>query len=186
MSIKRQHHQCGMTLIELIVFTVIVSVALTGVLTVLNLTARSSADPMIRKQMLAIAEGLLEEVMLQPFTWCDPDDPVAATAINAAACATPDAMGPEAGETRAGGTPFDNVNDYAGLALPSPIPSVTGGSLAPAGYSATIAVTPEALNGVGNATPASDSLRIAVTVSFGGESIVLEVYRTRYAPNFLP
>jgi MSHA pilin protein MshD len=186
MSIKRRRRQCGMTLIELIVFTVIVSVALAGVLTVLNLTARTGADPMIRKQMLAIAEGLLEEVMLQPFTWCDPNDPAAATANSAAACATPEAIGPEAGETRTGVIPFDNVNDYAGLALPSPIPSVTGTSLAPTGYSATIAVVPEALNGVGNATPTSASLRIAVTVSFGPERVVLEGYRTRYSPNFLP
>lgn len=186
MSVKRHRRQCGMTLIELIVFMVIVSVALVGVMSVLNITARSSADPLVRKQMLAIAEGLLEEVMLQPFTWCDPDDPAAATAINVAACATQEAMGPEAGETRTGVIPFDNVNDYAGLALPSPIPSVSGTSFAPAGYSATIAVTPQALNGVGNATPASASLRIAVTVTFGAESLVLEGYRTRHSPNFLP
>ncbi|MCE9569660.1 MAG: type II secretion system GspH family protein, partial [Rhodocyclales bacterium] len=44
-----RHRQHGLTLIELIVFIVIVSVALAGVLSVLNLTARSSADPMIRK-----------------------------------------------------------------------------------------------------------------------------------------
>lgn len=193
MSINRQRQQGGMTLIELIVFMVIVSVALVGVISVLNITARSSADPLVRKQMLSIAEGLLEEVMLQPFTWCDPDDPAAATAINAAACATPEAMGPEAGETRTGVIPFDNVNDYNGCGpgvaacnLASPIPSVSGTSLAPAGYSATIFVTPEALNGVGNATPASASLRVAVTVSFGAESVVLEGYRTRHSPNFLP
>lgn len=186
MSIKRRRRQRGMTLIELVVFTVIVSVALAGVLTVLNLTARSGADPMIRKQMLAIAEGLLEEVTLRPFTWCDPDDPAAATANNAGACATPEAAGPEAGETRTGVIPFDNVNDYAALALASPISSVTGTSLAPAGYSATIALIPEALNGVGNATPTSASLRIAVTVSFGTQSVVLEGYRTRHSPNLLP
>lgn len=186
MSVRRHGRQCGMTLIELIVFVVIVGVALAGVMSVFNISARTSADPLVRKQMLAIAEGLLEEVMLRPFTWCDTDDPLAATAINAAACATPEATGPEPGETRVGGTPFDNVNDYAGLALPSPIPSVTGTSQAPAGYSATIAVIPEALNGVGNATPASATLRIAVTVTFGTESILLEGYRARYAPNFLP
>jgi Tfp pilus assembly protein PilV len=112
-----RHRQHGLTLIELIVFIVIVSVALAGVLSVLNLTARSSADPMIRKQMLAIAEGLMDEVAAQPFTWCDPDDPAAATAINAAACATQEVTAPgapEAGETRGGRCYafFDNVNDY--------------------------------------------------------------------------
>ena len=67
MSIKRA--QAGLTLIELIVFIIIVSVALAGVLTVLNVTTKSSADPMIRKNMLAIAESLMEEVQLQSFTW---------------------------------------------------------------------------------------------------------------------
>ena len=191
MSIKRHRHQCGMTLIELIVFTVIVSVALTGVLTVLNLTAKSGADPMIRKQMLALAEGLLEEVMLQPFTWCDPDDASAATATSAVVGAPPtfctatvEAIGFEAGETRGGAvTPFDNVNDYNS---PAVITTTITGAALPPGYGATIAVTPEALNGVGDATPTSASLRIAVTVTFGSETMVLEGYRTRYSPNFLP
>jgi hypothetical protein len=111
---------------------------------VLNLTARTSADPMISKQMLAIAEGLMDEVAAQPFTWCDPDDPSAATAINAAACATQEVTAPgapEAGETRGGPAPFfDNVNDYNGCGpgvvacnLASPIPSITGNLTAPAG-----------------------------------------------------
>ncbi|MFA6270799.1 MAG: prepilin-type N-terminal cleavage/methylation domain-containing protein [Candidatus Paceibacterota bacterium] len=191
MCISRR--QQGMTLIELIVFIVIVSVALAGVLTVLNITAKSSADPMIRKQMLAIAEALLEEVQLQPFTWCDPDDPNAATATGTAGCTAGyvEASGPEtiAAVVEARGnatTPFDNVNDYANLSLPSPILSSTGSFSAPTGYSASIAVTPEALNGVGDATPASASLRISVTVTNGGESIVLEGYRTRHSPNLLP
>ncbi|PKO84916.1 MAG: hypothetical protein CVU17_01700 [Betaproteobacteria bacterium HGW-Betaproteobacteria-11] len=176
--------QRGVTLIELIVFIVIVSVALAGVLSVLNLTARSGADPMIRKQMLAIAEGLMDEVAAQTFTWCDPDDPAAATAINAAACATPEAMGPEAGETRGGAaTPFDNVNDYNGLAAITT--SITGTAMPP-GYSAAITTVPDALGPGAAQVPAAASLRIAVTVSFNGENLTVEGYRTRYAPNSLP
>ncbi|MDK9703317.1 MAG: type II secretion system GspH family protein [Sulfuritalea sp.] len=191
MSTSRR--QRGLTLIELVVFIIIVGVALAGVLTVLNVTAKSSADPLIRKQMLAIAEALLEEVQLQSFTWCDPDDPNAATASSAAGCTAGylEASGPETiaavVETRGSATtPFDNVNDFAGLSLAGPIASSTGSFSAPAGYSASIAVTPEALNGVGDATPASASLRISVTVTNGGESIVLEGYRTRHSPNHLP
>jgi len=181
--------QCGMTLIELIVFIVIVSTALAGVLTVLNITARSGADPLVRKQMLAIAEGLLEEVQLQPFTWCDPylDNASAATATSYVGCATAENnLAPEAGESRTVTPTFNNVNDYNGLALASPIPSLTGTFAAPAGYSATIAVAREALNGVGDATATSAALRISVTVTHGAETVVLEGYRTRYAPNFLP
>ncbi len=177
-----KHRQCGVTLIELIVFIVIVGVALTGMLTVLNLTARTGADPMIRKQMLAIAEGLMDEVAAQAFTWCDPDDPAATTAVSAAACATPEAIGPEAAETRGGAvTPFDNVNDYNGLA--GITTNITGAAMPP-GYSAGITVAPAALNNITLASGAA--LLITVTVNFNNENMTVEGYRTRYAPNSLP
>jgi MSHA pilin protein MshD len=186
-----------MTLIELIVFIVIVSVALAGVLTVLNITAKSSADPMIRKQMLVIAEALLEEVQLQPFTWCDPDDLNAATATSSASCtggtngASDESklpLGPEAAESRSVGsvTPFDNVSDYNGLATAASVSGTVGTGM-PAGYSAAIAVANDASFGVaGSFLTSSAVLRITVTVTYGADSIVLEAYRTRHSPNFLP
>ena len=57
--------QRGVSLIELIMFIVIISVALAGILLVMNLVTRHSADPLIRKQALAIAESMLEEIKLQ-------------------------------------------------------------------------------------------------------------------------
>ncbi len=180
MCISACHRQRGLTLIELIMFIVIVGVALAGILTVFNVTTRSSTDPMIRKQMLAIAEAVLEEVQLQPFTLCDPDDPNAATATNPGGCTTPEAIGPEAGETRGSATtPFDNVNDYNGLA--GITTSITGGAM-PSGYSAAVSVAQDALNGI----VATDSLRITVTVTHGTDSLALEGYRTRHSPNLLP
>ena len=176
--------QQGVTLIELIVFMVIVGVALAGMLTVFNLTTRTGVDPMIRKQMLAIAEGLMDEVAAMPFTWCDPDDPAAATAINAAACATPEAMGSEVGETRGGAvTPFDNVNDYNGLAG---IATNISGTPMPIGYAATITVAPSALGPGASTVPAAASLLVTVTVSFNNEVLAIQGYRTRYVPNSLP
>lgn len=171
--------QGGLTLIELIVFIVIVGVALAGVLTVLNHTTRHSADPMVRKQALAIAEALLEEVMLQPFTWCDPDDANAATATAYTGCAVAENnLVPETGEGRgATVTPFDNVNDYNGLTTTTNIAG--GGSAA---YAATVAVAQSSLNGIA----ADASLLITVTVTTGGETIQLQGYRTRYSPNTLP
>ena len=64
------HNQRGISLIELIMFIVIVSVALAGILLVMNVTTKGSADPLVHKQALAIAESLLEEVELMPFTYC--------------------------------------------------------------------------------------------------------------------
>lgn len=177
MSIERRQH--GLTLVELIVFIVIVGVALAGVLTVFNLTTRHSADPLLRKQALAIAEAILEEVQLQPFTWCDPDDANAATATSYAGCGTPENnLAAEAGEARGSNvTPWDNVNDYNGLSTTT---NIAGGGVAP--FVATVTVAQNALNGL----PADASLLITVSVVAGPETVVLQGYRTRYAPNTLP
>lgn len=57
--------QRGISLIELIMFIVIVSVSLAGILLVMNQVTAHSADPLIRKQALAVAESMLEEIKLQ-------------------------------------------------------------------------------------------------------------------------
>jgi MSHA pilin protein MshD len=69
----------GLSLIELIMFIVIVGAAVAGIIGMISLTTQSSADPMVRKQALSIAEAMLEEVRLQPFTLCDADDTGGAT-----------------------------------------------------------------------------------------------------------
>ncbi len=92
-----RHRQHGISLIELIMFIVIVSVALAGILLVMNVTTKGSADPLIHKQALAIAESLLEEVELMPFTYCDPDDLAASVVYHDSTAAVPDREpGPEA------------------------------------------------------------------------------------------
>lgn len=63
--------QRGFTLIELIVFMVVVSAGLAGILTVMNTVVKSSADPMVRKQAIALADSILEEIVLKAYA--DPD-----------------------------------------------------------------------------------------------------------------
>lgn len=178
--------QRGLSLIELLVFIIVVGVAVTGVLSVYSLNARSSVDPIIRKQAVAIAESLLDEVLSKPYTYCDPDDANADTAVNAGGCATtPEtAMGPETGETRYSNvTPFDNVNDYDGFSMVG-IADITG-TLNPVpglgGYTATVQVQPA---GAFNGIPAGETLLVTVTVDApGNHTVILSGYRTRYAPN---
>lgn len=174
--------QRGVTLVELILSIVIISVGLVGILSAMSLTTRHSADPLPRKQALAIAEALLEEVQLMPFTLCDPDG------FTTAGCAVNEGMGPEAvpAPERRGhlSAPFDNVNDYHGLELVGGASDIggSGNVTIPAGYTARIAVTADA--GLGPAAqrpPQNSVLRISVTVTHGGDSIVLEGYRSRYA-----
>lgn len=173
----------GVSLVELIVFIVIVSVGIVGILGVMNFTTRASADPLIQKQALAIAEAYLEEVLAMPYTYCDPDDPAAATAQSALGCAIPENIGVEGGETRAGVPPFDNVSDYHGFAG---APANVDGTAIPtlAAYQVAIALTQQNMT---NAVPAAATLRVTVTVTGPGNSTVtLDGYRIRYAPNALP
>jgi MSHA pilin protein MshD len=58
----------GFSLIEMIVFIVIVGVALAGVLSVLDLTVSRSADPMLTKQSLAVGEAFADEILSRDFT----------------------------------------------------------------------------------------------------------------------
>lgn len=184
----------GLTLIELIVFIVIVSVALVGILSVLNMTVFRSADPMVRKQLLSIAESLLEEVEAMPFTYCDPDDANAATATSATVggsgcAATIEGLGVEGAEVR---TTFDNVSDYQGVNL---IPASSADGNTYPGYSAAITVANDAALGpAAGLAPSAAVLRITVQACQGAtlpcpataESVTLHGYRARHSPNALP
>jgi MSHA pilin protein MshD len=189
--------QRGVTLIELILFIVIVSVAVVGVLGVLSLTTRHSADPLRRKQALMIAQGLLEEVELAKFTYCDPGAPDPEAAKNSGECgAVPEAFGPEPGNTR----PFDNINDYV-LEAGKPAAAFDGGGVLSdangnpidvQGYSASLTITPAqlgpstALAGAGGMSADTDVLHISVVVTYdGNQSVTLDGYRARYAPKSL-
>jgi MSHA pilin protein MshD len=195
MSGARRTRQLGVTLVEQIVFIVIVGIAVTGVLAAFVMSTRGSADPMLQKQALAIAEAILEEVQLMPFTYCDPDDPQAAqaqsAAVGAMGCSAggPETSGPEPApfgpETRTSSTtPFDNVNDYDGYAMGPGISNIDGDAVGGLGsYSATVSVANQALGGVA----AADSLLITVTVAGPATTTVrVQGYRTRFAPNALP
>lgn len=182
MSPPTQWRHSGMTLIELIVFIVIVSVALVGILTALNVTVFRSADPIVQKQAQALAEGLLEEIQTGYFAYCDGADSQLKYATAAASCASTsgDTYGPEIGETR----PYDTVKDYASAAgtatsLNSVLPNESGIS-SPSGYSASVTIAPVAL---GDITLASgDALLIRVSVTAGNVTAIAEGFKTRQVP----
>jgi MSHA pilin protein MshD len=162
------------------------AVGFAGLFIAFDNSARGGADAMVKKQALAIAESMLAEIKQMPFTFCDPNDPAVTTAASAAACAIPEAMGPEAGETRySTTTPFDNVNDYNGYntaaEVPAGIKDLTGNPIGGlSGYNVSVAMTQPVFGGI----VAADSLNIVVTVTgpFNVTAIV-DGYRARYAPN---
>lgn len=184
----------GVTLIELVLFIVIVGIGMAAVFAAFNTMTAGSASPQVRKQALAIAESMMEEVTLMPFTWCDPDDPAAATATLIGDCTTTneDNIGPETGETRySPTTPFDNVNDYHGFTMLSGINDITNNPISGLGdYKLTDITVSQVAFGPGAeaiSAGSKDALMISITVTGpAGVSITLEGYRTRYAPTTLP
>ena len=59
--------QRGVSLVELIVAMVIIGIAVAGMTAAFTRTSRSSADPIVYKQMAVAAESLLEEILLKPY-----------------------------------------------------------------------------------------------------------------------
>jgi len=187
----RKRSTVGMSLIEVVVFIIVVGVGFTGLAVLYNQTTRSSVDPLVRKQVLAIAISLLEEIQLRGFTFCDPDDAnvyTAATAtVGAGGCATKAEAPPFGPDT----TPvnetsrdkYDNVNDYHGLQMLSAITDITGATVPGlSGYQ--VSGVTVATAGTAFSLAAEEALYITVTVTGPADvSVTLQGYRFRYAPN---
>lgn len=157
----------GFTLIEMIIAIVIIGVGLAGVLTAFSTVVKSSADPLIHKQMLAVAEEMMEEVLLKPFAVSGVAPVNAATSCGVAAAVR---------------TAFDDVSDYHNYQTTA-ICDIDGVAVAGLGtYGVRVTV-------VLNAAPAADLVglpigavkKIIVVVTHGGETISLVGWRTDYA-----
>ena len=156
--------QRGISLIELIIFIVIVGIAVAGVVQVMSRVTASSADAMLRKQAIAVAESVLEEIELKVFT-----KPAGGFA------------GPFTLANRAN---FDTVTDYDLLTTGGAgITSVSTGAAVPnlGAYNFAVRVVPAALGAGAFSVPAANSVLITVTVTDPrGEAVQISTYRTRY------
>ena len=154
----------GFSLVEAIVFIVIVSVALAGVLSVMNFTTKHSADPLIRKQTIAVAESLLEEISLQNFSKPSGGFP-----------------GPY---TQANRQYFDSIGDYNGFPPSTGIYPIDSSTVIPGleGYKlVSVTVAPAALGPASNLISTASAKIITVTVQGpDGVSVALSGYRTAY------
>lgn len=151
MTSRYRPDQAGFTLMELIVFIVVVSVGIAGILMVMDVSVRSSADPMVRKQAMALADSVMEEILLQAFT--DPDG----------------VSGETTRET------FDDVGDYNNIdeVVSAAGPIFTGLPASLYGYRIQVAVTPDVLGAVA-------AQRVVVTVSRGADTITMTAFRANY------
>jgi MSHA pilin protein MshD len=161
---SRSSFQRGISLIELIMFIMIVSVALAGILLVMNTTTKSSADPLIHKQALAVAESLLEEIESQNFSNPSGGFPGMHTQANRAS--------------------FDDIMDYNGFATNGVYPAndPASASAVPGlqNYNVNVAVL-KPLAADWGSIPAASAAQITVTVTDpSGQALAATGYRVDY------
>jgi MSHA pilin protein MshD len=145
----------GMTLVELIIAIVIVGTALAGLVAAYNRANIASADPLITQQMLAIAETMMEEVMLKPYVTDGGNAAQPATRVD-----------------------YTEIDHYNGYATSGGIVDVAGDPIAGLGrYDVAVSVTPATLTDIADA---ADVRRIQVVVTErSGQQLQLTGWRTK-------
>lgn len=157
--------QQGMTLIELVIAIVVVSIAVTSVMGAMSSISGRSADPIILAQSQAIAESYMDEITAKAYTFPD---------------ANPTCTGPlPTTKTRA---TFTLVCDYQGLNDAVPRDSTGANITGLAAYSVAVAITkvPNLVEMSPATSPALDAVKIAVTVTSPNGPYTLVGFRTRY------
>ncbi len=149
----------GFTILEMLVAIVVISVGLAGVMSAFTNSVKGSADPAVRIQLQAIAEQLMEEILLKPY----------AVTANAAPTKT------------CGRDTYNDVSDYNGYPSTScPISDVDGNAIAGlTGYSVSVTVSAGTLAVAAMTTVPGK--KITVSVKRGTEVFVLVSWRTDYA-----
>jgi MSHA pilin protein MshD len=156
MSIKRMS---GFTLVEMIIAIVVISVGVAGVLSAFMTSVKGSGDAAVGKQLVAIADEMMEEVLLRPY-----GSGATATAGNAMGCGS-----------SASRAAFDEVGDYNGYQT-TDVCDIDGVAVPGlGGYTVSVIVQSATLG-----APAVSALRITVTAASRGQSIVLDGFRTGY------
>jgi len=158
MALKKR--EAGFTFIELIVSTVIIGVAVTGIFMAIMVAIRHSADPIVLHQAVAVAESYLQEIMVKGFAYSNP---------------CPAAPGNNGAYAR---DVYANVCDYNGL---SQVPTdQTNTALAGLG-AYTVSVTVDSTGSLPGLVSGTQVVRVDVTVTnpaFSG--ITISGYRTNY------
>jgi len=167
--------QYGLSLIELIMFIVIVSVGVLGILSVLNVTVKNSADPMIRKQALAVAEAMLEEVLTKDYQNDRTGDNASTPALGCTPTTTPQCR-PNTVSDRPNYNDVDDYNNWVQTGVKSLLDTSTD-IFGLATYTVTVTVAgTTALNGI----PVTDAKVVTVTVAGGNETVTLVGFRANY------
>ena len=140
--------RAGFSLVELVVIIVVLSIALTGLISVFSSSILRSADPVLQQQAIAVAQSYLEEILLKAYS--DPD-------------------GSNSGESRA---TYDDIQDYNGLTDTGARDQYGNVLAGLANYTVSVTVNSTTL---GSQNVAAFS--VVVTVAYAGTSLNLTGYK---------
>ncbi|MDR0997038.1 MAG: type II secretion system protein [Zoogloeaceae bacterium] len=187
MCIDAKQRQRGLSLIEQVVFMLLVGIGVAGLAVVFANSIKHSADPAIARQTLAIGRALMDEILAKPMTWCGLEDENFSTAKTYTECKTsrkdviPGAHHEADRSDPGNAIKFDNVIDYGNYSQ-TPTTDMLGKN-PKEGYQSSVSIEK-----YGTQLGLADNdaaLKITVTITapgYGNDSVTLTAYKFRYAP----
>ena len=159
--------QNGFTLIEMVVFLVVVSLGLAALMAAYNQSVTNSVDPIVRTKLPELAQSQLDAVMARKYAEETPTGAIPACGSAETGAPATCSFGLDSGESLSDPTTLDDVDDFNNY------------SATVNGYTATVTVV-SAGTELGLADN-SHARRISVTATApGGEAITLSGYRANF------
>jgi MSHA pilin protein MshD len=156
-SVTRIIRQTGVTLIETIVFIIVVSIGLGALLIVFNHSVVNSVDPVIRIKALEKGQALMDEILARKFAENSPTGGVPACDSTSGSTCAAIANDPQ----------FDDVGDYNGFTDNSD-----------ARFPVSVAVQPAGTDlGLSNTRARRITLRVGMP---DGNSLTLSAYKVNF------
>jgi MSHA pilin protein MshD len=163
------HRESGVTLVELVITIVIISVAIAGVVGAFSLIVGRSADPLNQSRAVELAQLYMDEIITKKYDDSTPEGGMP-KADGPGLCN----LGPEGGESRA---TFDDVDDYHELS--NQPPAGADGSLnGYSGFSVSVTIS---CDGTALGLDNDDGKRIDLAISApGGQNFSFSAYRANF------
>lgn len=170
--------ESGYSLIELVVFLVIMGIAVGAIALQFTQNVSHSHEPFIRQRALAVAGAYLDEIMDK--RWNE-NTPVGGGCVDTASPTCSGGPAPTGiGSEEASRSLYDDVDDYQGLS-DSPPQDSQGNNMTGYGSGFTVGVSVTQPAAAWNGINANDVRRIQIDVQTpSGETISLTAYRINY------
>jgi len=173
-SCSNKRKQRGVTLIELVISIVVLSIAIVAMMNSFSVSMRHSADPLWRNKSLKLAQLYLDEILAKNYDESTPlgGIPFEPTPL----CSSLNSDGSETRET------FDDVDDYNGVDDLPPVNLSNSIDVSYALYRVTVEVTCDGDNvGATGGTSDNHAKKITVIVTPPGQSpMTFAVYKGNY------